>query len=349
VTRSLFGRSRTPSPRVLAFIDLPQDVEVMSPVLCGATADDGDGWDLKIRVSRWLKAAHPEAVAELMATGLRFRFVRRSEVIEGRAPDLRGVDALLTASESSHPAHTAAHALALRSRASGIRTYTLQHGLENVGLGMGEPGEIASDVVFSWFPPAMTATLPEEVGSRLVPVGRSRMAVRRRAEPRYAVGVFENLHAERYGEAEREAFLAGFSALAATGAPILLRPHPAGRWSTGLDLGRWPNVLLQLEGGGQAAVESAARIITTPSTVVLDAAQAGRPVALAGEPPAGGDLYRPFPVLRSPADWSAFAASQHDQAAERQAFLDRVLLPGDAAGRIARTIRDDLTRRLAPR
>ena len=331
--------------RVLSFVDLPQDVEAMAPVLA-ALAGRRDGWELRIVVSRWLKADHPDAVAQLEASGLRFAFVRRREVIEGRAPDLARVDAVLTASESSHPAHAAGHALALRARAMGLRAYTLQHGLENVGLGLGDEGEIASDLFFCWFPPEMNAQFPEAVRARLCHVGRPRPAPRPAAEPRYAVGVFENLHAERYSEADRAAFVEGFEALAATGAPILLRPHPAGRWSAGLALADRSNVTVEAGGSGQAAVDASARIVTTPSTVVLDAAQAGRPVALAGE---GGETYRPFPVLRAPQDWPAFAAASDDQASERTAFLDRVLMNGDATGRIISRIEDDLKRRLAPR
>ena len=343
------GLSGDPSAtrrRVLAFIDLPQDVEVMMPLFMLGLPDYRDGWDLKIRVSRWLKAAHPQAIAQLKAPGLKFRFVRRREVIDGGEPDLRGVQAVLTASESSHPAHAAGHALALRARAAGVRTYTLQHGLENVGLGMGPPGEIASDVFFCWFPPGMTASLPGTFRRKLVHVGRPRYELWAPVEQRYAVGVFENLHAAHYGEADRQAFVRGVEALAATGAPILLRPHPAGCWSAGLDLGAWPNVTLATDGSGQAAVASVARVITTPSTVVLDAAQADRPVALAGD---GGALYRPFPVLGAPAEWAAFARSAEDQAGERTAFLDRVLMPGHAVNRILTIIQDDLSAGLARR
>jgi hypothetical protein len=332
--------------RVLALIDLPQDVEVMWPLLTGGLADARRGWDLKIRVSRWLATDHPEAVARLKQTKLPFRLVRRRDVIEGRAPGLKGVDAVLTASESSHPAHAAGHALALRAGAEGVRSYTLQHGLENVGLGVGEPGELASEVFFCWLPAAMTATAAEAIRAKLAHVGRPRRGPDTPIPVRHAVGVFENLHAERYTDADRNAFAQGFAALASAGAPVLLRPHPAGRWSRGLDLSRWPNVTLDTAGPGQAAVMSAARIITTPSTVVLDAAQAGRPVALAGD---GGETYRPFPVLRSPEDWPAFAAAADDQAAQREAFLGRVLVPGDATARILRRIEDDLMQRLASR
>jgi hypothetical protein len=327
--------------RILAFIDLVQDVEVMTPLLL-ALQRPGEGWRLEVVVSRSLKANAPEAPAWLKDAGVRFAHVVRREVIEGRAPKLRGVQAVITASESSHPAHAAGHALAERANAAGISTYTLQHGLENVGLA-GQAETIGSQTIFTWFPPALTAGIPEDVRRRLVHVGRPRLPTPG-APPVHVVGVFENLHAERYSDADRSAFLAGLEALAATGAPILLRPHPAGAWSRGLDLGRRPNVTLHATGTIQEAVSACARVITTPSTVALDAAQAGRPVALAGE---GGDLYRPLPVLREPAEWVAFAASGDDQRGVREVFLDRVVLPGDAVAKIIDRLRQDLTNGLA--
>jgi hypothetical protein len=333
--------------RVLVLIDLPQDVEVVMPLLMLGLADYRDGWDLKIVVSRWLKAAHPEAVAQLQATLLKFRFVSRSEVIAGREPDLGKFHAVITASESSHPAHAAGHALALRAKAMGLLTFTLQHGLENVGLGMGDEGEIASDVFFCWFPPQTNASFPEAIRDRLHHVGRPREEPREPVAPRFDIGVFENLHADRYADEDREAFVAGLEAIARAGARILLRPHPAGRWSAGLDLAAWPNVTLQTEGSGQAAVEASARVVTTPGTVVLDAAQAGRPVALAGRQ--GGGLYQPFPILRTAEDWLAFAAAADEQAEARRAFLDRVLMPGYAINRVIGRIEDDLSERLARR
>jgi hypothetical protein len=340
----LFGGRKPRARRVLAFVDLPQDVEALRPVLTRLS----DAIELKVAVSRWLRVDHPDSLATLTAAGVRFDFVRRSEAIAGRAPGLRGIDALLTASESSHLAHTAGYALARRARDLGIATYTLQHGLENVGVIGPEAAryDLASERVFCWFPPEMAAAAPDAVRARLVHVGRPRAPGGEDGPVRYDVGVFENLHAERYGEAARTAFIAGLEALAATGASVLLRPHPAGRWSAGLDLGRWPNLTLDASGGVQAAVGSVRRVITTPSTVVLDAAQTGRPVAMAGD---GGPLYRPFPVLETADAWAAFGASADGQAAERRAFLDRVLVSGDAAGRIAQVIEDDLSRRLARR
>jgi hypothetical protein len=80
-------------------------------------------------------------------------------------------------------------------------------------------------------------------------------------------------------------------------------------------------------------------IITTPSTVALDAARRGLPAAVFA-----GDMdllnYAPLPLLRKPAEWPAFVARALgegrgglEQLSTR--FAERVLVPGKAARRIA--------------
>ena len=62
---------------------------------------------LKVVVSRWLQRESPRTEALLRAHRLPFAYVRRRDVIEGRAPSLGGTSAVLAAAESSHPAHAA--------------------------------------------------------------------------------------------------------------------------------------------------------------------------------------------------------------------------------------------------
>ena len=72
------------------------------------------------------------------------------------------------------------------------------------------------------------------------------------------------------------------------------------------------------------------RVITTPSTIALDAASAGRPVWLAAP---GGPIYAPLPLLRGRADWIAAARGPAETGEAEGAFLSRALVPGDAAPR----------------
>ena len=168
--RPLLPRQR---PRVLAFIDLVQDLDVLLPVLLALRGDPD--LSLKVMVSRWLERESPRTSARLKAEGFAFKYVRRHDVIEGRAPSLGGVAAVLAASESSHPAHAAGNALARRADALGLKTYALQHGFEQIGLFGPEAAgaEFASRTVFCWFPPeAAPADLPGATRAKLAHLGR---------------------------------------------------------------------------------------------------------------------------------------------------------------------------------
>jgi hypothetical protein len=336
---------------VLAFIDLVQDIDVMLPVLRAIRAHGG--LRQKVVVSRWLESESPRTTALLAAHGFGFETVRRADVIEGRAPSLSGLSAVIAASESSHPAHAAGHALALRARSAGLSTYALQHGFENVGLfGLEAAGaRFASDVVFCWFPESATPPeLPAELRARLDHVGRPAATPIGSRTAAFDVGVFENLHWERYGEDERRAFMEGLAAAAGAlpHVSFLLRPHPAGGWADkiGHELARFQNITHASASEGRTRLQSGAelmqgvqRVITTPSTVALDAAAAGRPVALATD---GGAAYDPLPVMRKPQDWIAFSSGRGIDPSALDQFLARVLVAGDGGRRIVERLSRDL-------
>jgi hypothetical protein len=334
---------------VLVLIDLVQDIEVMLPVALALRASGRCRLD--IVVSRWLEKESPRTGALLRRHRLDFRYVRRLQIIAGKAPSLRGLKAVIAASESSHPAHAAGHALAQRAAAAGLSTYAVQHGLENVGLFGHEASaaRFASKTVFCWFPESLIpSALPAETRARLVHVGRPAppggWAVS--ATGQYDVGVFENLHWERYGEPERQAFRQGLFAMARElpDLRILLRTHPAGAWSDELshELAPFTNitapraaVLRQNPSAAADILGGVARVITTPSTIALDAALAGRPAALAVD---GGDAYLPLPVLHTPQDWIRFASGTATDASALDQFRSRVLVAGDGAPRIAERV-----------
>jgi hypothetical protein len=340
-------------PVVLMFVDLVQDIDVLLPVMLSMR--DQGRLATKIRVSRWLAEESPRTAALLDRHGLGFSYVRRREVIAGRAPSLTGVSAVMAASESSHPAHAAAHALALRAAGAGLATYAVQHGLENVGLfGLGaEEAGFASGAVFCWFPrDATPRDLPASTRSKLDHVGRPEPpgGWRRADGARFDLGVFENLHWDRYSDDDRDRFRAGLTAVARAlpDLSILLRPHPAGGWADRLrhELAQFGNITASPASDARRGIEGAVeimqgvkRVITTPSTVALDAALAGRPVALAA---AGGAVYEPLPRLDGPDDWVAFAGSPALDSRTLDQFRSRVLVAGDGAPRIVERVSRDL-------
>ena len=345
-------------PRVLVLVDLVQDIDALLGVL--VALGEEPRLSLTIVVSRWLERESPRTEALLHAHGLDFTYVRRRDIIEGRAPSLRGVQAVLAAAESSHPAHAAGHALAARARGLAIKTYALQHGFEQIGLFGPEAAlaTFASQTVFCWFPPeAAPPDLPAETKSKLIPIGRPIPpgGWGRDAEPAFELGVFENLHWERYTRQDRAQFLEGLTAAARAlpHARILLRPHPAGRWADelGHELAQFKNIVrpsaaearARQEGGAQV-LRGISRVITTPSTVALDSALAGIPVALAAD---GGASYRPLPILGGPDAWVAFACGATYDRLQLDQFRSRVLVAADGAARIVERLGWDLVATMA--
>jgi hypothetical protein len=340
-------------PRVLFFVDLVQDIDVLLPVMLSMRSNT----HIRpvVRVSRWLSEESPRTAALLERHRLPFRYVRRREVIAGAAPTMQGIRAVISASESTHPAHSAANALARRAKALGLRTYALQHGLENVGLFGLEARDalFASDVVFCWFPGAATPNeLPAETRAKLAHVGRPAPPAgwRGAVDPSFDLGVFENLHWDRYDEEDRRRFKEGLIAVARATpeSRILVRPHPAGGWADSLrhELAQFRNITpastLQARRGADGAAEimkGVRRVITTPSTVALDAALAGAPTALAA---GGGDVYEPLPTLRSTEEWVAFATSGSYELSALDQFCARVLVAGDGASRIVERVSRDI-------
>jgi len=319
-----------------------------------AFREDGR-FKLWIVVSHWLARQSPRTGQLLEAHGLDFTYLSRRKVIDGVAPPLGGVAGVLLASESTHGAHSASRTLARRAKAAGLETYLLQHGLENIGLfGLeARDATFESDVVFCWFPPsAIPDDLPSETLHKLVHAGRPFPVGGwgRSETPDYDLGVFENLHWVRYTDAERQAFQDNLAAVAQAlpATRILLRPNPAGAWADRLshELARFGNITLarasetrsRLDGGAQV-LRGIRRVITTPSTVALDAALSGLPTALAI---AGGGVYEPLPVLGAAQDWIDFASGEADDSPTIDLFRRRVLVEGDGAPRIVERLSRDL-------
>ncbi|HEV7265844.1 MAG TPA: hypothetical protein VGN83_13130 [Falsiroseomonas sp.] len=362
-------------PRVLGFLDLVQDLDVLLPVLEAMRADPR--FAPEACISDRLAAASPRVLRELVERGLMPRIVPRKDVIAGRAPALEGIAALLTAAESSHPAHRAPHALASRAAAGGMPSFTFQHGLENIGLTYfapdpEHPGPIrfASSRILVWGPAeSLPADVLPETRARCVAVGTPKPAEAPPATlplPPHAgkvVGVFENLHWERYDAAYVQAFLADLRATAARFPDVLflVKPHHAARW-----LAKNPQALAGMPGNllladpaqpawepftAAAILAAVDGVITTPSTVALDAARVGRKVAVAGY---GLDLpvYAPLPILRGAEDWGGFvaglSAADADLAGRMEHFRARHLLPGQAVPRILDLVAADLATPAVP-
>jgi hypothetical protein len=346
---------------LLFFVQLVTDCDLLVPLVL--EAQRRHGVEARVLVDAGLLAKFPHVAVQLEARGLAFGIIGIEALRAGTVPDWCGIDAVVTATESSARPHAAARRLTVLAQQRGLPAFTLQHGFENIGLTwfdhLHTPANttFCSDRILAWgplgllHPEASAATrarcvpvgcfkeVPAPQGRFQKPAGRPHMVV-----------VFENLHWHRYDDAFRERFVRDLAAAAraTTDTTWLVRPHPSGVWLTGRYRGQLPqapNLVIaaprdpEWDGwNGSEVLALADLVLTTPSTVALDAARLGRPTGVIAY-----DLdvrcYAPLPLVKAAADWTGLAQQSHTVdgrkalAARSVAFVERVLVPGDAAAR----------------
>src|SRR5688572_29389710 len=271
---------------LLFLVQVVTDVELLAPIVREARRR---GIATRVLVIEKARRRTPEIDRVLAAALDDVERVDEDEVVAGRTP-LDDVGAVVSATESTAPAHAVAHALARRANELGVLTCTLQHGFENVGLTYFDadfpPGSVrfASRTIFTWGPEEqLHRDVPDETRRRCVAVGCSKAASApsplpaRPGENAKLVAVFENLHWTRYSERYREAFLGDLEATARAhpDTTFCVRPHPAGKWLTERFEGRRPraaNLLVAAPGerrwrehDAPALIELADAVISSPS------------------------------------------------------------------------------------
>lgn len=351
---------------LIVSMHLPQDIDLGAPILAAASQRGVSCaiWTSLTAMQRW-----PQLASSIRSLGHAWHVF---------PDDLKGFDtrvfpgsasALLTITETNLNPHRFTHQLTKLANAAGLHTATVQHGFENVGLSYSDDVHdishvrFASRQIFTWgHLETLHPEIPQQTRKKCFPVGCPKPEMVERApiddwhpDGQPVIGIFENLHWHRYSDEYRDFFLDGVRKLAEAHPYIdfLLKPHNAGMWLTSRYKGnrpemdnliivdpkdsKWENVTApQLLGNLIGA-------ITTPSTVALDAARIRLPVAVVAQ---HLDLknYDPLPLICAPEDWIRFVDQAVDTFGRRALqekslqFVDRVLLPGNAAWRIVEEI-----------
>lgn len=272
---------------------------------------------------------------------------------------LRSATALFCPSETSAQPHQLSHRLTRLANDMGVRTFTAQHGYENLGLTYRDSQHpdvsIASQTVFLWnHPSTLSADVDPGLVARCIGVGRIADRLEDGPGPQAVkdrlgltgpiIGVFENLHWKRYDKAYRSAFAANVlalgAALAPQGASVLVAPHPAGLWSArsnALSKNNQGVIVADIHSPqftGLRAVDLICAmdgVITTPSTIVVDAAEAGVPVGVFTDPRGDMSAYAGAPQVPDLDAWKGFAqaALAGNGARATPEFLARARMEGD--------------------
>lgn len=286
--------------RAVVIVALKQDVALAKLLISGLPRRH-----VVVVLSDWVVLKSPSTL----------RWLRESEIAHIVLPrDVETADLLtifggeprkvLAIAESSLPDHSFSHRIQIAASSCGHDTAAIQHGFENVGLTY-QPNAhpkvervlFASGKIFVWQPlNRLPAWVPPDTRAKCIHVGPIKPPTSERAQmPPPAVlqpyerviGVYENLHWERYSKEFRANFFHLVSALAVNYPRVcfLVRPHPAGQWSLVHWTGGFPaNVIIansnvppwaDMDVSDFLAFCSAT--LTTPSTVAVDSVLVGCP------------------------------------------------------------------------
>lgn len=349
--------------RVLFLLMQVQDLDLICPVAEAASLRPD--MEVSVAVLTKITASASRRLRPLRERGAGIIFWHRLEVAGGKVKlQPNEFDVVMTACDGTAPGARYGALLIQAANAAGTATLNIQHGLDNSGLTFGPPpilpdSRFQSRFVLTWGGlERLTAACDDETRARVIPVGCPKRLLRREEVPDFPlagqpiIAVFENLHWARYDDAYRRRFVRDLVA-AATAAPDLtfvLKPHMGGRWfsrQSGLTLPA--NLVVADPQSAQwrrftadSFLAHAAAVITTPSTIALDAARYELPVALAAY---GIEAANCAPLLRieETDDWSGFVqlvrTRSYDMARVR-AFYRAAVVPGDAVARILDVIRD---------
>ena len=340
-----------PLVRVALLLDQPGEIEAVLPVV--RQAETRADITFTPILSPAFQSARPRMTE---------RLTQGHDALGLVAPSLDQVDmsmfdVALAPVVSNHPRHALAQRFIRTARVAGMATATMQHGLDNIGIsrshdiGTHEPYVIETDVVCVWFSEKhVPVQCSPAIRRRLAHTGRPLPEVGARAKPgeEVVIGVFENLHWNLYDDEFRQAFQSNLRQTAAAfpNVRFVVKPHPGGRWLPRFGETRWPSNLEMFDPDDDVArydafdlIRGLSAVVTTPSTVALDAAWLDKPVAII--PTAGAELYEGLGRLCDWRDWRAFVdrgcAGRYD-ATRQRAFLDRSVKRGDAAAAVCDTL-----------
>ncbi len=303
---------------------------------------------------------NPQLIEDLVARRISPTFIQRQDIRRTDYRWLRNASVLFCPSESTLPAHAVPHWLTKLAKQCSIRTYTAQHGLSNIALTdpFSKDAKIASETIFTWNNPSMLPDWVEpSIRARTIATGRitdpssstlkNLRPLDRRPE---RIGIFENLHWSAYPDSFRDAFKAIVIALAERHpeTEFVIMPHPAGLWSvkfiktTGLPtnlITANPASREHLGATGVNTLSSLDRVLTTPSSIAVDAAQIGLPIIILAPEDFDLSLYQGLKIVQSAEEASAalFDTPIDILNAGTKAFLAASMLEAtDAAERAVR-------------
>jgi hypothetical protein len=320
-----------------------QDLDLLLPLIEECRREK---LPLRVFVHRDLPMRSPRVTKILESKKISFRIGSRFLKREIISPVLFNIRAVVTAVETNQSPHLPAFKLVRRAKLKNIPTITLQHGFENIGLTYSDEEysvskvSFLSDVILTWQNKNFFhKDVSEETRSKCVPVGL--LKEKTPVLPfrfswqgqKKTVAIFENLHWKRFSESYRSQFLESV-VQAAQKFPdfnFFVKPHHAGGWLIkslrGKQLPNLQNLIVADPNDpqwepftGPSIIQAADFVLTTPSTIAVDAVLMQKPVAVF-KFDLELDNYRPLPLIERAEQVFEFLQNPKPQEFSSQQFL----------------------------
>ncbi|MBX9682303.1 MAG: hypothetical protein K2X41_00805, partial [Hyphomicrobium sp.] len=172
-----YSAATAQTQRIGILLNLAQDHDILFPIIDRLRLRRDV--ELRLLLAPKAIASSPRTLRAIIDRGIVPYALDGPAITAGDDRIVRDLTALLTASETSLNPHKIAHALTKSAIARGVRTFTLQHGVENVGLSFfddvqGSDVVFAADAVLTWSDPAaFPEMLRPETRAKCIAVGRS--------------------------------------------------------------------------------------------------------------------------------------------------------------------------------
>lgn len=282
--------------KIIFFFQLGQDLDILLPSVIHFSSR---GHKVKAVIKNNLMKHSPrmnclrDLSIEVEELPTRYSFFKTFKL-------LKDFDYIFTASESTASPHKEAYKFVRFANFLGKQTITLQHGYENIGLTYSDNEypiskiKFASKTILTWSN-ELHPLISDTTRKKCIAAGLPKSLEAKESNPiQYSdyIAIFENLHWRRYSDLYRTTFIELLIKIAESMPDriFLVKPHHAGKWLTTRFKGTIPNLTnLKILNPDSAewepytaptVITNALKVISTPSSVCIDAALAGKPVAI---------------------------------------------------------------------
>ena len=278
----------------LFILDLIQDIDILLPIILEFKKNN---YKFEVIASTWLIENSRRTRTMLDELQIHFHIFTQKDILKWKSLPFDNLGIVFFGAESNLPPHRTSHHIAKIANRKSCLTCTFQHGLDNIGLTYFDRNIIKfnSQYIFTWHNNLLHNKLVHpETKQKIIPIGAFKYI-----HPNHqlkdevlkynfhsAIGIFENLHWDRYSNNYRNTFLENLDYLCNYFPDqfFYLKPHQAGKWSLrnsskfeklltnenfiiiDIENTSWENI------SGLELASYFKAIITTPSTIAIDAA-----------------------------------------------------------------------------